>query len=187
MGHSHGSIKSIHQIVEDECADCSTQHLNRSSSHGHSHENMNIYAVYLHIFGDFLGSIVVMCTSGALVLLGKDNALRKLSREEDESYFNKTENIGTLPNKHDTNHTLWWNKKNFYHYPAVYDGNRTKLDCLQIDDLKSYTGGSRNGSHDGSRYLNGGSNIYGCYGLLKSAENKEFGIPWGAEIYYQEP
>merc|ERR1711879_708999 len=49
------------------------------------------------------------------------------------------------------------------------------------------TGGSRNGSHYGSKYLNGGSNIYGCYGLLKSAENKEFGIPWGAEIYYQEP
>ena len=173
--HSHSSTKSIHQIVEEDCADCSTQNLKHKSSHGHSHENMNIYAVYLHIFGDFLGSIVVMCTSGALIWLGKDQALKRLSNYEDPNSSNQT--IGVLETETPSNFSLRWNKLNFYHYQAVYDGNRSELQCARIEDLITYDPGNK--QNDGS-ILWEANPIWGCYGV-KNDTDLDY------EIFYQEP
>jgi len=163
--HSHGSIKEEAENELDE-VECSRQNMSQPrESEGHSHENMNLYAVYLHIFGDFLGSIVVMFTSGALVWLGQGRACTSLS-----SYAVELNETG-----------LWYNDVEISYYPAVYDGSeagpfgkmpaRADLDCMQISDLLAYEKDAV--KPDSSSY-------FGCYGVSENVKGVQ-------EIYYVEP
>jgi zinc transporter 1 len=56
-GHAHDTDNHIHETKPHEQVE-----------HGHSHGNANMFGVFLHIFGDFLGSIGVMITAGLLMI-----------------------------------------------------------------------------------------------------------------------
>jgi zinc transporter 1 len=64
-GHSHGKKK---HGKKDKHAHSHGKKEDHGHSHGHSHGNANMFGVFLHIFGDFLGSIGVMITATLLMI-----------------------------------------------------------------------------------------------------------------------
>jgi len=90
-GHSHGVDDVGSTSISDEDDENTNLRENHShnndishdsTGHGHSHndhDNMNMRAVFLHVLGDFLGSIVVILTAGTLCLLGCGHKLSNIS------------------------------------------------------------------------------------------------------------
>ncbi len=75
-GHSHShdhnhSHEHAHEHGHDHDHDHEQGHGHshgHSHGHNHSHANFNMIGVFLHVFGDFLGSIGVVITAGLLLI-----------------------------------------------------------------------------------------------------------------------
>jgi zinc transporter 1 len=64
-GHAHGHSHSNEEVEHEADADLET----RSSNKKTSHHNHNMFGVFLHILGDFLGSIGVIISSVLLLIV----------------------------------------------------------------------------------------------------------------------
>jgi len=65
VGHNHGDDHGHNHKASDTESVKSHNHSNHSGhgNHGHHHDQMNMRAVFLHVLGDALGSVVVVCNS----------------------------------------------------------------------------------------------------------------------------
>lgn len=73
-GHGHGHSHDHHEHNHDH-HDHDHDHdheQGHNHSHNHSHVNFNMLGVFLHVFGDFLGSIGVVVTAGLLLIFNVD-------------------------------------------------------------------------------------------------------------------
>jgi zinc transporter 1 len=76
-GHSHEDHDHEHEHSHDDEHGHDDHHRhNHSHSHSHKHINFNMLGVFLHVLGDFLGSIGVVITAG-LLLIFKDPVKHK--------------------------------------------------------------------------------------------------------------